>query len=465
MDKKKEWARKGQTLIWHPFTQMKEWEEQDPTIIVEGDGVTLTDLEGKKYLDGSSSIWVNLHGHRNKTIDKALIRQIGKISHTTLLGLSNLPAIELAEKLLQIAPRGESPPGRLTKVFYSDNGSTAVEVALKIAFSYWQNKGTQDRKKKKFIVFDHAYHGDTLGSVSLGGIDLFHRAYKPLLFKTIRVPPPTCYRCPLSLSHPSCKIACLDEVEVAMKTHSTEISGLVIEPLVQAAAGMITSPPHYLKRIRELCTRYNILMIVDEVATGFGRTGRMFACEHEGVTPDLMAISKGLTGGYMPLAATLTTQEIYDAFLGKYSEFKSFFHGHSYTGNPLGCAAAIANLEIFEKEKVLAKLQKKIGFLKEAIAPWRRWRHVGEIRQIGFMAGIELVADKEERMAYAPEERIGWHVCLEAKKRGVLLRPLGNVIVLLPPLSISLRDLKKLIRVTGESIKKVTSRRKTEAKV
>ncbi|HIE64657.1 MAG: adenosylmethionine--8-amino-7-oxononanoate transaminase [Nitrospira sp.] len=461
MDKKKEWARKGRTFIWHPFTQMKEWEEEDPTIIVEGNGVTLTDLNGKKFLDGNSSIWVNLHGHRNKTINDALIRQIGKISHSTLLGLSNLPAIELAEKLLQIAPSGEAPPGKLTKVFYSDNGSTAVEVAVKIAYSYWQNQKKKDRKKKKFMVFDRAYHGDTLGSVSLGGIDLFHRAYQPLLFKTIRVPPPSCYRCPLSLSHPSCKVACLDEVEACMKKHAAETAGLVIEPLVQAAAGMITSPPYYLERIRALCTRYNILMIADEVATGFGRTGRMFACEHEGVTPDLMAISKGLTGGYLPLAATLTTQEIYDAFLGEYSEFKTFFHGHSYTGNPLGCAAAIASLEVFKKEKVLAKLQKKIDFLKKGLALWKRWRHVGEIRQIGFMVGIELVADKKEKKTYAPEERIGWHVCLEAKKRGVLLRPLGNVIVLLPPLSISLRDLNRLIQVTGESIRAVTLRKKS----
>jgi len=461
MDKKKEWARKGRTLIWHPFTQMKEWEEEDPTIIVEGNGVTLTDLDGKKYLDGSSSIWVNLHGHRNKTIDDALIRQIGKISHSTLLGLSNLPAIELAEKLLQIAPKGELPPEKLTKVFYSDNGSTAVEVAVKIAYSYWQTRSKKDRKKKKFIVFDRAYHGDTLGAVSLGGIDLFHRAYQPLLFKTIKIPSPSCYRCPLSLSYPSCRIACLGEVEACMKKHSREIAGLVIEPLVQAAAGMMTFPPRYLERIRALCTQYNILMIADEVATGFGRTGKMFACEHEGVTPDLMAISKGLTGGYLPLAATLTTQEIYDAFLGEYSEFKTFFHGHSYTGNPLGCAAAIANLEVFKKENVLVRLQKKIDFLKKGLVHWKRWRHVGEIRQIGFMVGIELVADKKSKKAYPPEERIGWHVCLEAKKRGVLLRPLGNVIVLLPPLSISLRDLKRLIQVTGESIRRVTSTRKT----
>jgi len=457
MPGKKDWVAKGRTLIWHPFTQMKEWEDQEPTIIVTGNGTTLTDLEGNRYLDGASSIWVNVHGHRNKTIDQALIRQIKKISHTTLLGLSNLPAIELAEKLIKIAPKGESSSGRLAKVFYSDDGSTAVEVAVKIAFSYWRNRGKPYRKKKKFIAFDNAYHGDTIGSVSLGGIDLFHHAYQPLLFQTIRVPSPTCYRCPLSLTYPSCKTACIDEVEKAMKRHAGQVAGLIIEPLIQAAAGMLSAPPNYLRRIRALCTRYEILMIADEVATGFGRTGRMFACEHEGISPDIMAISKGLTGGYLPLAATLTTQEIYDAFLGEYSEFKTFFHGHSYTGNPLGCAAAIANLEIFEKEKVLDRLQRKIRFLKDQLRTWKRWRHVGEIRQVGFMVGIELVADKKGKTPYPLEMRIGRQVCQAAKSNGVLLRPLGNVIVLMPPLSISMRDLKRLVAVVGNSIRTVTS--------
>ena len=442
--------KKAQTLIWHPFTQMKEWEKEIPTIISEGKGATLTDVDGKRYLDGVSSLWVNIHGHRKREIDAALIRQIRKISHSTLLGLSHLPAIELAERLLKIAPPG------LSKVFYSDNGSTAVEVAVKIAFGYWRRRG--DQKKRKFLSFTNAYHGDTIGSVSLGGIDLFHSAYQPLLFETIQAPAPYCYRCPIGLTYPSCKMACADEVEKAMKRHHREIAGLVIEPLVQAAAGMLTSPPGYLKRIRELCDKYEILMIADEVATGFGRTGTMFACEQEGVSPDLMAISKGITGGYLPLAATLTTQKIYDAFLGEYSEFKTFFHGHSYTGNPLGCAAAIANLKIFEKEKTLEKLQPKIRFLEERLRPWKRWRHVGEIRRAGMMIGIELVADKKKKTPYPLEMRMGWQVCQEAKRRGVLLRPLGNVIVLMPPLSISMKEMEKLISVVGKSIQKVTSK-------
>lgn len=445
------WIEKGKSLIWHPFTQMKEWEKEVPTIIRRGEGVTLIDAEGKRYIDGVSSLWVNLHGHRKKEIDEALIDQIKRISHSTLLGLSNFPAIELAERLLNIAPTG------LAKVFYSDNGSTAVEVAIKLAYGFWQRRGRVHQKKRKFISFKSAYHGDTLGAVSVGGIELFHQAYEPLLFETVKVPAPTCYRCPLSLSYPSCGMACVEEVEKTVKRHHHELAGFIIEPLVQAAAGMLTAPPGYLKRIRELCHEYDLLMIADEVATGFGRTGRMFACEHEGVTPDLMALSKGITGGYLPLAATLTTQSIYDAYLGEYTEFKTFFHGHSYTGNPLGCAAAIANLKIFEKEKVLDRLQPKIAFVEKQLHSWKRWPHVGEIRQVGLMIGIEMVLDKEEKTPYPIEWRVGTQVCRRAKERGVLLRPLGNVIVLMPPLSVSIRELRRLIQVVGEEIKRVTS--------
>ena len=443
-----DWARKDRQFIWHPFTQMREWEQESPTIIVEGKGVFLRDMDGKTYLDGVSSIWVNLHGHRKKQIDDALIAQIQKLSHSTLLGLSNIPAIRLAEKLARIAPSA------LTKIFYSDNGSTAVEIALKIAFAFFQHQGYH--QKRKFITFSDAYHGDTIGSVSLGGIPLFHDFYKPLLFETIQAPAPYCYRCPLALTYPSCQMACVDEVEKRLSLHHHEVAGLVIEPRVQAAAGMITAPMGHLKKIRELCTRYNVFMIADEVAVGFGRTGKMFACEREGVSPDIMALAKGITGGYLPLAVTLTTQKIYDAFLGDYAEFKTFFHGHSYTGNPLGCAAAIANLEIFEKKAVIKNLKPKIALLKQKLAPWKRWKHVGEIRQEGMMIGIELVSDKQNKTPYPLTLRVGKLVCDEAKKNGVLLRPLGNIIVLMPPLSISLREIKKLIFVVGAAIKKIT---------
>ncbi|MDC4226763.1 MAG: adenosylmethionine--8-amino-7-oxononanoate transaminase [Candidatus Manganitrophus sp.] len=348
--------------MWYPFTQMKEWEKEVPTIIDRGEGVILIDSEGKRYLDGVSSLWVNIHGHRKKEIDEALIDQIKRISHSTLLGLTNFPAIELAEKLLNIAPPG------LTKVFYSDNGSTAVEVAIKLAYGFWQRRGGLYRKKSKFISFKNAYHGDTIGAVSVGGIDLFHQAYAPLFFETVKVPSPTCYRCPLSLTVSGLRHGLHRRGRKNDQAPPDRSSaGLIIEPLVQAAAGMLTAPPGYLKRIRALCNKYDLLMIADEVATGFGRTGRMFACEQEGVTPDLMAISKGITGGYLPLAATLTTRPIYEAYLGEYAEFKTFFHGHSYTGNPLGCAAAIANLKIFEKEKVLERLRPKIAFVKKRL--------------------------------------------------------------------------------------------------
>src|SRR5512147_1557984 len=339
--------------LWHPFTQMQEWEQEEPLIIERGKGSYLIDSEGKKYLDGTSSIWDNIHGHRHPTLDRALKSQIDTIAHSTLLGLSNPTAIALARALITIVPKG------LSRVFYSDNGSTAVEVALKMAVQYWRQRHPEAGAKNSFLHLKLAYHGDTIGAVSVGNIEHFHSRFKPLLFPTVEAEPPYCYRCPLNLSHPSCQMACIDPIEQLLKTRNRDLAGLIIEPLIQAAAGMVIQPPGYLKRIRELCTRYDVLLIADEVATGFGRTGKMFACEHEGITPDLLAISKGLTGGYMPLAATVTTDEIYQAFLGNYEEFKSFFHGHSYTGNPLGCALALANLQIFRTEKTLRQLRPK----------------------------------------------------------------------------------------------------------
>lgn len=435
-------------FLWHPFTQMKEWEKEDPLIIEYGKGNYLFDTEQRRYLDGVSSIWVNLHGHRNTTIDRAITRQLSKIAHSTLLGLSNPPAIHLASELIQSAPAG------LTRVFYSDNGSTAIEVALKMAFQYWQHLG--QRKRTKFISLVNAYHGDTIGSVSVGGIDLFHSAFHPLLFETIKAPSAYCYRCPLGLTYPACEIGCADEVEHIIRTHPGEIAAVVVEPLVQAAAGMIMPPSGYLKKIRELCDRYDVLLIADEVATGFGRTGKMFACQHEGVSPDLMAVAKGITGGYLPLAATLTKEKIYRAFLGEYIEFKAFFHGHSYTGNPLGSAAALANLQIFRRKKVLQNVRTKARHLFKSLKNLSTFSHVGEVRQIGLMVGIELVEEKESRKPYPLAARVGHGVCHVAREKGILLRPLGNVIVLMPPLSITTRELDRMVRVVGEGIRSVT---------
>jgi adenosylmethionine-8-amino-7-oxononanoate aminotransferase len=436
-------------LIWHPFTQMKDYMEEVPLIVERGEGSYLVDIYGKKYLDGVSSLWVTLHGHRKKEIDDAIRNQLDQVAHSTLLGISNVSAIELAKELVDIAPGG------LRKIFYSDSGSTAVEIGLKIAFQFWKQK-RNGRSKRTFLSFVNAYHGDTIGSVSLGGIDLFHQIYGSLLFPVYRAPYPYCYRCPLERSTPSCGMECLNRVEDILSTHHEEIAALVIEPMIQGAAGMITSPKGYVKRIRELTIKYGVLLIADEVATGFGRTGRMFACDHESISPDILCLAKGITGGYLPLAATLTTEEIFNAFLGEYEEKRTFFHGHSYTGNPLACAAAAANLRVMKQEKVLEKLQGKIQFLSEALKEYEELEHVGDIRQLGMMVGIELVVDKATKEEYPFEDKIGINVTKEARSRGLIIRPLGNVIVLMPPLSISQDELSEILSITYHSIKAVT---------
>lgn len=438
--------------VWHPFTQMREWEQDVPLIIEKGKGSYLFDTEGRKYLDGTSSIWVNLHGHRHPRLDRALTAQLERIAHSTLLGLSNPPAIRLARELIRLAPKG------LQRVFYSDNGSTAVEVALKMAVQYWQQRHPAAGPKHTFLHLKLAYHGDTIGAVSVGNIELFHARFKALLFPTLQVDPPYCYRCPLGLTYPSCHLACLDPLETILKARHRELAGVIIEPLVQAAAGMIIAPPGYLTRVRELCTRYHVLLIADEVATGFGRTGKMFACQHEKVTPDLMAISKGLTGGYMPLAATLTTEEVYRAFLGRYEDWKSFFHGHSYTGNPLGCAVALANIDIFRREKTLPRVRKSAGLLGRLLRPLRTLTHVGDIRQCGFMVGIELVQDRQTRRPYPLELRIGHLVAKACRVGGLLLRPLGNILVLVPPLSTRPRELTRMVAILHQAIVETTER-------
>ena len=437
------WDRR---YLWHPFTQMQEWEQEDPLIIERGKGSYLIDTEGKNYLDGTSSIWVNLHGHRHPILDRAIKKQLDKIAHSTFLGLSNPPAIELARELIQIAPK------RLTRVFYSDNGSTAVEIALKMAVQYWQQRHPEAGRKNTFLHLKMAYHGDTIGAVSVGNIALFHSRFKPLLFPTLAAEPPHCYRCPLKLAYPSCKMACIDPIEQILKRRHRDLAGFIIEPLMQAAAGMIPQPAGYLTRLRELCTKYNVLFITDEVATGFGRTGKMFACEHERITPDLMAISKGLTGGDMPLAATLTTDEIYQGFLGTYEEFKTFFHGHSFTGNPLGCAVALANLHIFRQEKTLSRLSSKIKMLTQWLKPLATLPTVGDIRQQGFMVGIELVRDKATKEPYPLRAKAGHNVAAIARSKGLILRPIGNVLVLIPPLSTTTEELKKMVEIIKESI-------------
>jgi adenosylmethionine-8-amino-7-oxononanoate transaminase len=434
--------------IWHPFTQMRDWMKEEPLIIEEGKGAWIKDVDGKWYIDGVSSLWVNVHGHRHPVIDNAVKKQIDKIAHSTMLGLSNVPATLLAEKIIKLTPKG------LTRVFYSDSGSEGVEIALKMAFQFCQQSGMP--KKKKFLTLVNAYHGDTIGSVSVGGIDLFHKMYKPLLFKSFKAPTPYCYRCPFNLTRANCRMKCLKEVETIMKTHHGEIAAMIVEPLVQAAAGILVYPKGYLKEIRKLCTKYDILMIVDEVAMGFGRTGKMFACEHEGVKPDLMVIAKGLTGGYLPVAATLTTEKVFKAFLGTHESHRTFYHGHTYTGNPLGCAAAIASIDVYRKERTLQSLQPKIRLLAEKLKELRKLKHVGDVRQCGFLAGIELVKDKKTKWEYRMSEKIGVKVIMEARKRGLIIRPLSDIIVIMPPFCISRVDLSGMLDIIHHSIKKVT---------
>ncbi len=429
---------------------MKSWEKEEILIIEKGSGNYLIDVNGKRYLDGVASLWANVHGHRNKKIDGAVDNQLKKIAHSTFLGLSHPGAIILSRMLIDIAPDG------LKRVFYSDSGATAVEIAIKIALQYWFNTGKPQRHI--FVSLNNAYHGDTIGSVSVGGIGLFHSTYKPLLFKTIKAPSPYCYRCELGLVYPSCKLACVQKIDEILARNEGRVAALVLEPMIQAAGGFITSPHGYLKAAAMIAKKHNVLLILDEVATGFGRTGKMFACEHEDVKPDIMAVAKGISAGYLPLAATFTTQNIYNAFLGEYAEKKTFYHGHTYTANPLAVAAAIANLEIFKKDKIIRQLQPKIRLLTRGLKKIAALEHVGQIRQLGMMTGIELVLDKKTKQPYPFEHRTGARVCAEIRKHGIILRPLDDVVVLMPPLSITEQEILRLLAEVEKAIRTVTEK-------
>ncbi|HPD47986.1 MAG TPA: adenosylmethionine--8-amino-7-oxononanoate transaminase [Anaerohalosphaeraceae bacterium] len=431
-------------FIWHPFTQMSAWLTSEPVVIDAGEGFYLIDTEGRRYIDGVSSLWCNVHGHRVSHIDNAIRQQLNRISHSTLLGLAQTRSIELAEKLAAIAPEG------LTKVFYSDSGATAVEIALKMAYQYFRNTGRP--KRQKFVALEGSYHGDTIGSVSVGGISLFHGIFRSLLFETFFVPAPHPYR--FEGTEGECLSHSLEKLEHILRAHEEEIAGVIVEPLVQGAAGMIVHPAGFLEGVRELTTKYGALLIADEVATGFGRTGRMFACEHEGVRPDLMCVAKGITGGYLPLAATLTTQQVFDAFLGEVSEHKTFYHGHTYTGNALGCAAAVASLELFEENRLLDALPEKIKAVERGLRAVSVLEYVGDVRQCGLMAGVELVKDKETKESFAYEAGVGAKVCSAMRARGVMMRPLGDVVVIMPPPAIDMATLERLLGVVRETLEK-----------
>ncbi len=435
--------------LWKPFTQMRAYQATEPVIIERAEGCWLCDVHGRGYLDGNSSLWVNLHGHRKPEIDRAVADQLTRIAHSTMLGPSNVPAIELARALVDLAP---SPD--LTRVFYSDSGSTAVEIAVKMAFQYWQQTagGTE---RTVFVRLDNAYHGDTIGSVSVGGIDLFHGVYGPLLFQTDRAFSPNCYRCPVGQTHPGCDAACTGSIREAFERNEGKVAALIVEPLMQGAAGILIYPPEVLRRAADIAHEHGALLIVDEVATGFGRTGELFACQHARVRPDLMAVAKGLSGGYLPLAATLATEVIHEAFLGEHTEYRTFFHGHSYTGNPLACAAANANLQLFADGHLMERVRRTSARLGERLAAMRDLPHVGDVRHLGLIAGVELALDPATRTPFAPDLQAGNAVCLAARERGVMVRPLGDVVVLMPPLGIGDDELDLLCGVVHECIDEV----------
>ncbi len=436
--------------LWHPFTQMQDWLAEEPLIVDAGDGPYLVDTLGNRYLDGVSSLWCNVHGHRVPEIDEAIRAQLGRIGHSTLLGLASTASIECAEALAAIVPRG------LTRVFFSDAGATAVEIALKIAFQHHQLRG--DEGRTEFVALRGGYHGDTLGAVSVGGIDLFHRIFKPLLFPVHHAPQPYCYRCPLGKEWPGCKMACADEVEKVFAERPGRIAALVLEPVMQGADGMIAQPPGYVRRMREICDRHGALLVCDEVATGFGRTGTTFAVEQEGVVPDVLTVAKGITGGYLPLAATVTTERIFESFLGPYDSKRTFFHGHTYAGNPLACAAATASIRLMRERRVIEGLPAKIAALRCALQPALGIEHVGEVRQRGLMVGIELVRDRRTKEEYAYPLRAGQQVIVEARRHGAVIRPLGNVVVLMPPLAMTEGQLAELAAIALAAIEKVTAR-------
>jgi adenosylmethionine-8-amino-7-oxononanoate aminotransferase len=450
--------------VWHPFTQMRDWAAQDPVVIVEGRGAVLRAEDGREYLDGNSSIWTNLHGHRRREIDAAIRAQLDRIAHSSFLGLANEAAARLAGELVEATGLGRH------KVFFSDDGSTAMEAALKMAHQARVQRGEADRKV--FLSLGNAYHGDTVGAMSAGHSALFHRVYRPMLFETREVMSPACYRCPYNRAEPvrgidartsrRCQWECLGELEKALDAAGESASALVLEPRVQGAAGMTMHPPGYLAKAAELGRARGVWLILDEVMTGFGRTGSLFAFQAEGVTPDIVALAKGLTGGYLPLAGTLASPEIFEAFLGDYAELKTFFHGHSYTGNALGCAAASASLGIFAREGTLQNNAQLAAFLAERLKIFWEHPNVGDVRQEGLICGIELVRDFATREPFPFEERIGHRVCEAARRHGLLTRPVGDVLVLMPPYCCSETELASMVDALWRGLGEVLSREKGE---
>lgn len=440
-----EWQEKDLRYIWHPCSQMKDYEDFPPVIIERGAGAYLYDTDGKAYLDAVSSWWVNLFGHSNPRINQAIQRQLESLEHVIFANFSHKPAIELAERIIALTPDG------LNKVFFADNGSSAVEVALKLSFQYHQQTGRP--QKAKFLSISEAYHGETLGALAVGGIDLYSKIYRPLLLNTYTVQGPDCFRCPYGNKREDCAAECFGEMEKAVCSVCGELAGIIIEPLIQCAAGMKMYPPVYLRKLRELCTEYQVHLIADEIAVGFGRTGKMFACEHADISPDIMCLSKGLTAGYLPLSLTLTTNEIYEAFYDDYVKLKAFMHSHSYTGNPISCAVACESLNIFAEHNVLEENRHKSSFIREMAEPLaQKHPYIGEYRQLGMVGALEMVEDKRSKKPFDWRQRVGYHIYRKALEKGVLLRPLGNVIYFMPPYIVNEKDIELMVSTAFKAI-------------
>jgi len=442
------YVEKDLKYIWHPCSQMKDYEEFKPIVIEKAEGLYLYDISGKKYADAVSSWWCNLLGHANARINEAVKKQLDRLEHVIFANFSNLPAITLCERLAKLLPEG------LEKFFFTDNGSSAVEAALKMSFQYHQQTGNP--QKKRFMALTGAYHGETLGALAVGGVDLYSRIYKPLLLDVIRVQAPDCYRCKYGKCRETCGAECFENAWQALERYGDETAAFIVEPLVQAAAGMKIYPALYLQKLRQACDRYNVHLIADEIATGFGRTGRMFACEHAGISPDIMCLSKGLTGGYLPMAIAVTTPQIYYAFYADYSEGKAFLHSHTYCGNPLACAAALEVLNIMESDNILDKAEANAAYFNGLVKEYLgEIKQVGEIRSIGLINAVELVCDKREKTGFDPRLRVGYRIYKKAVEEGLLLRPLGNVVYFNPPLNISKNDMEFMLGSCYRSMKYV----------
>lgn len=431
------WLKRDLKYIWHPYTQMKDCLKLPPILIERAKGVKLYDSEGNFYYDTISSWWCNVHGHNHPYIKAALKKQLELLEHVLFAGFTHKPAIRLAERLIEIAPSG------LTKVFFSDNGSTAVEVALKMSFQYWQNQGYP--KKRRFVSLERAYHGDTLGALSVSGIDLFNRIFSALCFKSFRVKAPYCYRCPLAKDNQGCSIECIGPLEKLLKEKSETIAAIILEPMLMAAGGMLVYPSLYLLRVAALAKKFNVHLICDEVATGLGRTGKMFACEHAKISPDFLCLSKGITSGYLPQGVTLTTDKVYQAFYADYYKYKTFYHGHTYTANPLACACALASLEVFQKEKTLKNIKTTIPIFKSWLERFRGLEYVGDVRSLGLVGALELVKNKKTKEGFSAKQRIGFRLYKEGLKKGLVLRPLGDIIYFFLPLCIRKEELEDIM--------------------